>query len=55
MHNGLAPVTEVMLELGITVTASTDAALVPHVFPAVTEILPFCPTAPVVTVTDTVP
>ena len=44
-----------ILALGITVTARVDAALVPHTFPAVTVILPFCPTAPVVTVAAIVP
>ena len=38
-----------------TVTASVLAELVPQVLPAVTLILPFCPTAPAVTVTDVVP
>ena len=38
-----------------TITARFLAALVPHELPAVTEILPFCPDAPVVTVMDVVP
>ena len=37
---------------GLTVTASVAARLVPHVFPAVTVILPFCPAVPVVTVIE---
>ena len=44
-----------MLAFGITVTAIPEGALVPHVFPAVTVIFPFCPTAPVVTVAFVVP
>jgi hypothetical protein len=55
IHNGVVPVTEVILEFAITVTASADGVLVPHVFPAVTAIFPFCPVAPVLTVTELVP
>ena len=40
---------------GFTVTASVLAALVPHEFPAVTVMFPFCPVLPVVTVIDVVP
>ena len=39
----------------ITVTAKVDAADVPHVFPAVTVIVPFCPIVPDVTVILFVP
>jgi hypothetical protein len=38
-----------------TVTAIVEATLVPQEFCAVTEILPFCPDVPVVSVTETVP
>ncbi len=40
---------------GCTVTASVFGELVPHVLPAVTDMSPFCPDDPVVTVTDVVP
>ena len=40
---------------GFTVTASVLAALVPHEFPAVTVMFPFCPVLPVVTVIVLVP
>ena len=40
---------------GLTVTAKLLAALVPQLFPAVTEIFPFCPALPVVTVIEVVP
>ena len=40
---------------GLTVTARLEAALVPQLFPAVTEIFPFCPAAPVVTFIEVVP
>ena len=40
---------------GDTVTDNELGVLVPHVFPAVTVILPFCPDKPVVTFTETVP
>jgi hypothetical protein len=39
----------------LTVTARDEAALLPHKLPAVTEMLPFCPADPVVTVTDVFP
>jgi hypothetical protein len=39
----------------LTVTASDEAALLPQILPAVTEILPFWPADPVVTVTDVLP
>jgi hypothetical protein len=38
-----------------TVTARVLGALLPQMFPEVTEILPFCPADPVVTVTLVVP
>ena len=40
---------------GDTVTASEFGALVPQLLPAVTDMFPFCPAEPVVTVSDTVP
>ena len=39
----------------LTVTASVLAKLVPHGFPAVTEMFPFWPWVPVVTVIEVVP
>ena len=40
---------------GDTVTAFEAAAVVPHAFPAVTVIFPFCPADPAVTVIELVP